>query len=89
MKNHLKLWSLKIKLRKWTSPIHILAGLLIAALIPYYPVAAILLFAGIAFSEYWGWKVEKDTGAADWWEILLGTFIGSGVLLILKIIGVL
>lgn len=87
--SHLQLWNLKLKLRKWTTPFHILAGLLIAALIPFCPIAAILLFVGIAYFEYWNWIDEKDTGVADWWEILLSVFIGSGVILVLKIIGVL
>lgn len=88
-KEHLKAWNLKLKLRKWTTPFHIAAGLLIAALVPFFPVAAVLLFAGLAFFEYWNWKDENDTGVADWWEILLGTFIGAAIILILRIMGVL
>jgi len=88
MNDHLYLWQLRSKLRKWTTPFHILAGLLIAALIPYYPVAAVLLLASIGFIEYWQEKNTGDTGVADFWEIVFATFIGSGTVLILKLLGV-
>lgn len=89
MDDHLKLWVLKTKLRKWTTPIHIFAGLLIAALIPDYPEASALLLGGIGFVEYWEWKVTHDTGVKDLWEIVCGVFIGAGILLILRRVGVL
>jgi hypothetical protein len=88
MKDYLWLSSLKVKLRKWTTPFHILAGLLIAALIPYYPVAAVLLLSSMGFLEYWQEKNTGDTGVADFWEIVVATFIGSGIALVLKLVGV-
>ena len=86
--NHRKLWLFKIKLRKYTTIFHILAGLLIAALIPYYPVAAVILIASMGFLEYWQEQKIGDTGVTDFWEIVTATFVGTGIILILKLIGV-
>lgn len=88
-RNHLKLWALKIKLRKWTTPIHLACGLLIAALIPYFPAAAALLLVAMGLIEYWQEKNIGDTGLEDFWEIVVATFIGSGIILTLRIVGVL
>ena len=85
---HLKLWRVKLKLRKRTTIAHILAGLVIVAAILYFPVLGIILFLGLAFFEYWNWIDEHDTGVADWWECLLGTYIGACIAVILRIMGV-
>jgi hypothetical protein len=83
---HLKLWTLKLKLRKWTTPFHILSGLLIAALIPYYPIASVLLLAGFGFFEWWNWKILGDTSDMDFWEGLAAMFVGCGIVLLLTLL---
>ena len=87
--DHLKLWALKTKLRKWTTPFHIAAGALIAALIPYYPEAAGVLLAAMGFVEYWQERKIGDTGVMDFWEIVCAVFIGAAIILILRLVGVL
>jgi hypothetical protein len=80
-----KLWELRIKLRKWTTPFHVLFGLLLAALFPYYPLASIILFAGFAFDEWWDYKSGQDIESQkDFWEGLCAFSIGMGVVLILR-----
>ena len=90
MNNYRLLWNLKLKLRKWTTPIHILFGFLCAALIPYYPVASIALLGGFAFFEWWQYKSKTDIESEkDWWEGGVAAFaIGMGVVLLLTLLGV-
>ncbi len=82
------LWKLRLKLRKWTTPIHFLFGSLCAALIPYYPVASGFLLAGFAFDQWWEYKITTDPkngdDEKDWWEGGVCSFaIGMGIVLIL------
>jgi hypothetical protein len=84
MSEHL-LWKLKVKLRKWTTPVHILCGLVIAFAGHYCPPLAVLLFAGVAFDEYWEWKIKgpRDDSQIDFWEILAATFAGGAIVILL------
>jgi hypothetical protein len=102
MNDYRLLWKLKLKLRKWTTSIHVLFGFLCAALIPYYPVASVALLAGFAFDQWWEYKNSlalqmrqnsgKESGAsseADWWEGGVCSFaIGMGIVLILTLLKV-
>lgn len=78
------LWKLKAKLRKWTTPIHILCGVVIAFAAHYCPPLAIVLFIGIGADEYWEWRIkgENDDSQKDFWEVLAAIF-GAGAVVVL------
>ena len=78
----------RIKFRKWTSAVHIAAGVFCGILYHWYPGLAVSLFAGFAWFEWWEAKLIKDQGHRDFWEGLLGYFVGGAIILILKIAGV-
>ena len=79
----------RTKLRKWTTPLHLLLGLLCAGLIPYYPIASVILFLWFGFDEYWEWKIMHDTGEQDFWEGLVSYTIGIVIILALRLGGML
>ena len=84
---------LKLKLRKWTSPIHFLYGAGCALMaVRCFPasVALILLFA---LYEYWDdyahSRVRDSEGVDDFWEAFAFYSIGLLIVLILDYAGVL
>lgn len=89
MKDDKKLYGLKLRLRKWTTPFHIMFGLLCAALIPYYPVASGFLLVTFGFDEWWQYKTIDPKSEKDFWEGGVCAFaIGMGIVLILTLVGV-
>jgi len=89
MNDYRLLWKLKLKLRKWTTPIHVLFGFLCAALIPYYPVASIILILWFGSDEVWDYIASKGKpdheSEKDFWEGLCAFAIGMGIVLILTL----
>jgi hypothetical protein len=79
------LWKVRLKLRKWTTPIHILCGLIIAFAAYYCPPLAVILFVGIGGDEYWEWKRKGpgDDSPIDFWEVLAAIFAGAAILILL------
>ena len=87
-KSYNKLYALKVKLRKWTTPIHLAGGAFCAWLVPYYPVASALLVASFAFFEWWQWKKTDDTGDQDFWEAIVGFVFGMISIMVLQAVHV-
>jgi len=70
-----------IKLRKRTTPVHVLCGMLAALACAIYPVLGVMLVLSFMVFEYWQERQVKDTGCIDFWEFLVGLMIGAGLLL--------
>ena len=90
-----KSFAVKI-LRKWTSPVHYIYGLLCAFFVYAFGLGfgsfMMLLFAAVELWEDYclkdrreGYKLE---GADDWWEAFLFFVIGVSIIGLLKVIGV-
>lgn len=73
---------------KWTTPIHVIIGLFSAILYNWYPGLSITLMTYFLVFEYWQARKIHDTGYTDFWEGLLGYFIGAAILLSLKLGGI-
>jgi len=67
-------------MRKRTTPVHVAAGILTAMLYPYHPGLSWMLVLSFGTFEYWQEKKSKDTGCIDFWEFVLGLFIGATIL---------
>jgi len=65
---------------KWTTPIHILGGIILSATYPWMGALNIALFIGFGVYEFWEDEREiterKKSGHTDFWEMLLGCFLG-------------
>jgi len=75
----------RIKSRKWTSVVHVVAGIFCGVFYHWYPGLSVTLFIGFGWYEWWEAKVIGDEGHRDFWEGLLGYFIGAGIILALRI----
>jgi len=65
--------------RKPTTPVHVGCGVLVAVLLSGERwLLGLALFAGFLAFEYWECR---DTGHADFWELLAGMFLAGVVLL--------
>jgi len=73
---------------KWTTPVHVIAGIFAACVYNWYPGLSITLIVGFGIFEFWQAKKIHDKGYKDFWEGLLGCYIGAVIILILKITGV-
>jgi len=71
-----------------TTPIHILAGIFAAGIYPWFSGLSITLIAIFGVFEFWQGEKVGDKGYHDFWEFMVGTFIGAAVILILTLIGV-
>ena len=73
-------------MRKPTTLIHIIAGILAGLLLWLKPAAGISLL--VAFGAFEAWQEHKirDSGALDFWEFVLGLFIGAGIGLVIALI---
>ena len=76
------------KFRKWTTPVHILAGLTIAYVSLYSIWAALGLFAAFGFYEHWEAENIHNRGWKDFWEAMTAAFIGFGILTTLRLKGI-
>jgi len=76
---------LKTKLRKWTTPIHLLLGIMCGiASIQFFP-AGIIILIFFAVTELWNDYYEnKNEGYMDWWEAFLTFCITFSTALILN-----
>jgi hypothetical protein len=82
-------YSLYLKLRKWTVPIHWGYGILCAWVFVHCWPAAVVLMLLFALFEWWNdknlkenlGKVYKKEGDQDWWDSLL--FLGIGITVVL------
>jgi hypothetical protein len=85
-----RLYQLKLKLKKITSFVHVIFGLLLAALIDKYPVASALLLAAFAGYEIWEDIAlgKKGDSYRDFWEVLASFAVGMAVVLTLNMLGV-
>jgi len=68
--------------------VHISGGLLAALVCPWYPVLSVTGIAIFGIFEYWQAKEVGDKGSHDFWGAVLGYFIGLGIVLVLKLTGV-
>lgn len=80
-------WLIAHLTRKPTVLFHIIAGLLSSLLSPWFPLPATTGFILFGVFEWWQAEVEGDMGHLDFWDGLLGYFIGLGVLGILLLTG--
>ena len=73
---------------KWTTPIHVLGGIILSATYPWMGALNIALFIGFGVFEFWEdereIKEEKKRGHTDFWEMLLGCFLGIPLCISLK-----
>lgn len=74
--------------KKWTSAVHVIAGVFLGCLYHWYPGGSVAAFAGFGVYEWWEAKETGDTGHRDFWQGLLGYFIGLAIVFILKLTGV-
>lgn len=72
---------MKIRFRKKTTPVHVLCGLVCALTCAIYPTLGVMMVLSFMLFEYWQESTVKDTGCLDFWELMVGMFIGAGVLL--------
>jgi hypothetical protein len=76
---------LKTRLRKWTTPIHLLFGIMCCiASIQFFPAGIIILviFAG---AELWNDHCDNtNEGYMDWWESFLTFCITFAIALVLN-----
>jgi len=70
-----------------TIGVHVIAGIFCGVLYHWYAGLAVLLFVGFGFFEYWESQVIGDRGHKDFWEGLVGGFIGAGIIFILNLVG--
>jgi len=91
--NKLQAW---IELRKHTTPVHWLYGLLCAFLMLSWGITAGWV-AMVAFALLERWNDEEEirnkltkkySGCADWWESFLTFMIGQGILALLSYLGI-
>ena len=75
-------------MRKRTTPVHVAAGLLAALLFPYHPGMSWMLMLGFGWYEWQEQKKIGDTGVKDFWEGLVGLFIGAGILYLRAVTGI-
>jgi len=68
--------------------VHILAGIMVVLAWPWYPVLSVIGITIFGIFEYWQAKETGDEGSHDFWGAVLGYFIGLGILLVLKLVGV-
>ena len=76
-----------LKLRKATTPIHIICGFLtVFSGFFLSPLLGIGLWFSFLAIEVWNkkeWEVSQD----DFWEFVFGIFLSAGIILIWKLIG--
>ena len=84
---------LKLKLRKWTSPIHFLYGIgCVLVAIKFFPAsfALILLFALYEYWDDYAHSMARDSeGVDDFWEAFAVYSVGLLIALILDYAGIL
>lgn len=73
---------------KRTTPLHVIAGIFAAGLYNWFPGLSITLMVSFGVFEWWQGQRIHDTGYEDFWQGLLGYFIGAGIILVLKLKGV-
>jgi len=77
----------RIKYGKVTAAAHVVAGGFCGVLYHWHPGLAIMLFVGFGLYEYWEAQQIGDRGHKDFWEGLVGGFIGAGIIFILNLVG--
>jgi hypothetical protein len=77
------------KLRKWTTPVHWVIGIVCAAIVIKCWPAAVALILIFALFERWD-DIDHGTaqGDIDWWDAAFVAFMGIVVEVILDFIGV-
>lgn len=75
-------------IKDFNDVVHILAGLMAALVCPWYPVLSVTAIVLFGIFEYWQAKKIHDDGYHDFWGAVLGYFIGLGIVLVLKLTGV-
>jgi hypothetical protein len=98
MLNDLWKWAGEHFTRKFTVPWHISGGLICALLYPHYSGLSITLFIAFGLFELWqsivnfilymhwniSWNRKDDEGYLDFWDFILGAFIGAIILLVAR-----
>lgn len=74
-------WTKEHFTRKFTVPVHIAGGSIIAFLFIRNIPFAITLFVGFGVFEYWQGRKENDKGYLDFWDMLFGVFLGAIIIL--------
>jgi hypothetical protein len=79
---------LHLKLRKWTTPVHIISGI-ITILTGYFlsACAGIILFLSFLIFEWWD-DYQGSDSLYDFWEWVLGAYITAGIILVLQLAGI-
>jgi len=68
--------------------VHIIAGVMAALIWLWYPALSVTGIIIFGVFEFWQAKETGDTGSHDFWGAVLGYFIGIGIVLVLKVMGV-
>jgi hypothetical protein len=68
--------------------VHVCGGILAALIYPFYPFFSVTALVAFGVFEFWQAKETGDVGSHDFWGGVLGYFIGLGIVLVLKIVGV-
>ena len=77
-------WLRALLLRKPTTPVHVISGMLVAFLLCSERwLLGLVLFAGFALFEWWESRVIGDDGHKDYWEFLAGMFLAGAALLLI------
>jgi len=74
--------------KDFNDAVHIFAGLIAALVCLWYPVLSVTGIVIFGAFEYWQAKEVGDVGSHDFWGAVLGYFIGLGIVLVLKLTGV-
>jgi len=74
-------------LRKPTSVVHVGAGMLAAQVYPLHPGLSVMLVTSFGCFEFWQERKIADTGCLDFWELVLGLFIGAWILWLRAVTG--
>lgn len=69
--------------------VHIIGGILAGCIYPWYPGLSVTALIAFGVFEYWQARETGDKGSHDFWGGVLGYFIGLGIVLVLKLTGVL
>jgi len=73
---------------KLNDVVHVIGGIIAALVSPWYPIPSVAALGAFGIFEYWQAKKTGDKGYHDFWGGVLGYFIGLGIVLALKLAGV-
>jgi len=67
--------------------VHVIGGIIAALVSPWYPIPSVAALAAFGIFEYWQGRRTHNHGYHDFWGMILGYFIGLGIVLVLKLTG--